>query len=69
MSATAILAAIGAVLAAVFAVFAKGRKSAKVEAELDTAKQEVKAHETRDKIERAIDPSNAAGELRKRWQR
>lgn len=66
----AILGSIAGLFAAFFSVLRAGKKSAKQEAELTEAKQEVKAHETRIEVERDIaSGGDAVSKLRDKWKR
>jgi hypothetical protein len=63
------LAAIGGIVAALLATWLGGRKSAKTAAKIETLKDEVKAHETRDKVDRDAGTGDAHKRLRDKWQR
>ena len=63
------LAAIGGVVAALAATWLGGRKSAKTAAKIETLKDEVKAHETRDKVDRDAGTGDAHKRLRDKWGR
>ena len=63
------LAAIGAGIAALAATWLGGHRSAKTAAKIETLKDEVKAHETRDKVDRDAGTGDAHKRLREKWGR
>jgi hypothetical protein len=63
------LAAIGGVVAALAATWLGGRKAGKTAAKIETLKDEVKAHETRDKVDRDAGTGDAHKRLRDKWGR
>ena len=61
--------AIGGIFAALLATWLGGRRSAKTAAKIETLKDEVKAHETRDEVDRDAGTGDAHGRLMDRWSR
>jgi hypothetical protein len=61
--------AVGAVVVALAATWLGGRKSAKTAAKIETLNDEVKAHETRDKVDRDAGTGDAHKRLHKKWGR
>lgn len=63
------LAAIGGGVTALAATWLGGRKAGKTAAKIETLKDEVKAHETRDKVDRDAGTGDAHERLRDKWRR
>ena len=63
------LAAIGGVVAALAATWLGGRKAGKTAVKIETLKDEVKAHETRDEVDRNAGIGDAHERLRDKWGR